>query len=220
MQLGIEIVEMHHSGLVWDIRLPESVADEMSSRRTRWRITLDRTWGTTRSDIHMLDLDSPLMRLMLRRAKAYEFGGRTLRSDRIVGRGARRCRAEVAERAGPADAPGICDGEHGRRHCGRDESQASSRLAHRSGRRRTRVTCRFRHQTLAGRRAAGNGTPPRRREQHGPAPRKPAVDCGCVAGRIDRVKRSGQLSAPCPLADRLSSDASEGFSHATIEWHV
>ena len=77
MQLGIEIVEMHHSGLVWDIRLPESVADEMSSRRTRWRITLDRTWGTTRSDIHMLDLESPLMRLILRRAKAYEFGGRT-----------------------------------------------------------------------------------------------------------------------------------------------
>ena len=77
MQLGIEIVEMHHSGLVWDIRLPESVADEMSSRRTRWRITLDRTWGTTRSDIHMLDLDSPLMRLTLRPAKAYEFGART-----------------------------------------------------------------------------------------------------------------------------------------------
>ena len=75
--LGVEIVETRHGGLVWDIRLPESVAGEMSSRRTRWRVTLDRTWGAARSDIHMLDLESPLMRFMLRYAKAYEFGGRT-----------------------------------------------------------------------------------------------------------------------------------------------
>lgn len=36
---------------------------------------MDRTWGSSRPDIHMLDLESPLMRLMLNRAKTHEFGG-------------------------------------------------------------------------------------------------------------------------------------------------
>ena len=70
-QLGIEIIEKHHGGLVWDIRIPEEVAEEISTRRTRWRITLDRTWAAARRDVHMLDLESPLMQLMLRRAKAH-----------------------------------------------------------------------------------------------------------------------------------------------------
>ena len=76
-QLGIEIIEEHDSGLVWDIRIPEKVAEELASRRTRWRITIDRTWAVSRRDVHMLDLESPLMQLMLRRAKAHAFGGRT-----------------------------------------------------------------------------------------------------------------------------------------------
>ena len=76
-QLGVEIIEKYHDGLVWDIRIPEEVAEELALRRTRWRITLDRTWASTRRDVHMLDLESALMQLMLRRAKAPAFGGRT-----------------------------------------------------------------------------------------------------------------------------------------------
>jgi len=76
-QLGVEIIEKYHDGLVWDIRIPEEITEELASRRTRWRITLDRTWASTRRDVDMLDLESALMQLMLRRAKAPAFGGRT-----------------------------------------------------------------------------------------------------------------------------------------------
>ena len=85
-QLGVEIIERHHDGLVWDIRIPEEVAEEISSRRTRWRITLDRTWAATRRDVHMLDLESALMQLMLRRAKVHAFGGRTAGVALLPGR--------------------------------------------------------------------------------------------------------------------------------------
>ena len=85
-QLGVEINGKHHDGLVWDIRVPERVAEELSSRRTRWRITLDRTWAAARRDVHMLDLESVLMQLMLRRAKAHAFGGRTAGVALLPGR--------------------------------------------------------------------------------------------------------------------------------------
>ena len=75
-QLGIEVVTTRYRGLVMEIRLPEDVVAELSMRRTRWRVTLDRTWASARSDIHMLDLESPLMRLLLRQATSYTFGGR------------------------------------------------------------------------------------------------------------------------------------------------
>ena len=75
-QLGIEIVATIYRGLVLDIRLPEAIVAELSTRRSRWRVTLDRTWASARTDIHMLDLESPLMQLMLRRATSFAFGGR------------------------------------------------------------------------------------------------------------------------------------------------
>lgn len=75
-QLGIEVVATRYRGLVMEIRLPEAVIAELSTRRSRWRVTLDRTWASARSDIHMLDLESPLMQLMLRGARSYVFGGR------------------------------------------------------------------------------------------------------------------------------------------------
>ena len=75
-QLRIEVVVTRHRGLVMDIRLPEDLVAELSTRRSRWRVTLDRTWASARPDVHMLDLESPLMQLMLRRARSYAFGGR------------------------------------------------------------------------------------------------------------------------------------------------
>ena len=84
-ELGIEIVEVRHKGLVLEIRLPESVVTELSTRRSRWRVTLDRTWAAARTDIHMLDLDSPLMKLLLRHARSFRFGGRTAGIARLPG---------------------------------------------------------------------------------------------------------------------------------------
>ena len=216
MQLGIEIVEMHHSGLVWDIRLPESVAAEMSSRRTRWRITLDRTWGTTRSDIHMLDLESPLMRLILRRAKAYEFGGRTAGVVELPGAAlvaavlrwqneqGRRMRQEFA-------MVSIFEGTAAEMNPKELADWLTAPAEDGAGLHAASDTERWLHtaQQAMERRLADMSNA----DLH---PENRAVDCGCVAGRMDRMKRSGQLSASGPLAGRLSSDASEGFAHATI----
>ena len=74
-QLGVEVVDTHHKGLVWDIRLPEEVAWELPGRRSRWRVTFDRVWGASRPEVHALDLGSPLMRFLLAKARDYEFGG-------------------------------------------------------------------------------------------------------------------------------------------------
>lgn len=74
-QLGIEVVERLHKGAVWDVRVPEALTAELPGRRTRLRITLDRVWGANRPDIQMMDLQSPLMQLLLRKAKGYKFGG-------------------------------------------------------------------------------------------------------------------------------------------------
>ena len=74
-QLGIDVGERLNKGAVWDIRVPDSLTAELPGRRTRLRITFDRVWGADRPDIQTMDLQSPLMQLLLRKAKAYAFGG-------------------------------------------------------------------------------------------------------------------------------------------------
>ena len=74
-QLGIEVVDRLHKGIVWDIRLPDNLLTELPGKRTRIRITFDRVWGTNRPDTQMMNLQSPIIQLLLRKAKAYEFGG-------------------------------------------------------------------------------------------------------------------------------------------------
>ena len=108
-QLGIEIVATIYRGLVLDIRLPETVVAELSTRRSRWRVTLDRTWASARTDIHMLDLESPLMqahaaaRYVIRVRWAYRYSCLPSR------RGAPGGALAVAERAGPPYAAGVRD---------------------------------------------------------------------------------------------------------------
>lgn len=74
-QLGIEVLDRPHKGAVWDIRIPEDLTADLHGKRTRMRITFDRVWGANRPDIQMTDLQSSLMQLLLRKAKAYVFGG-------------------------------------------------------------------------------------------------------------------------------------------------
>jgi len=83
--LGIEKVAALHGGLVWDIRLPEELARQFPGRRTRLRVTLDRRQAAARPDTQMLDLDSPLMALMMSRARAYERGGQAAVLDGLGG---------------------------------------------------------------------------------------------------------------------------------------
>ncbi len=74
-QLGIEIVETTHNGLLWHIRLPETVQQALSVSRSRFEVTLDRLLATSRPNTHMLDLDSFLMQYLIHMAKSYDFMG-------------------------------------------------------------------------------------------------------------------------------------------------
>lgn len=86
-QLHIDIVETSHNGVLWHIRLPEVIQQELNSKRSRYEVTLDRQLAAHRPITHMLDLDSFLMQYLLRKAKAYDFLGLTavLKTDAIKG---------------------------------------------------------------------------------------------------------------------------------------
>ena len=74
--LGIEIDETSHKNKVMRIRIPEELANELALRGRYMRITLDRDLAAHRSDIHMMDLESPLFLYMLEKARSYKFDGR------------------------------------------------------------------------------------------------------------------------------------------------
>lgn len=84
-QLDIEIVETTHNDLLWHIRLPEQVQQELGINRSRYQVTLDRLLATSRPNTHMLDLDSFLMQYLISKAKSYDFMGLSavIQSDRL-----------------------------------------------------------------------------------------------------------------------------------------
>lgn len=84
-QLGIEVIDRLHHGIVWDVRIPPELEDELPGRRNRLRVTMDRAWGASRTDIEMMDLFSPLMQLLLNKAKSYDFNGHVASIDGING---------------------------------------------------------------------------------------------------------------------------------------
>jgi hypothetical protein len=85
VQLGIEIVESTHNDLLWHIRLPEAVQEDLGVSRSRYQVTLDRLLATNRAGTHMLDLDSFIMQYLIDRAKSYDFMGLSavIASDKI-----------------------------------------------------------------------------------------------------------------------------------------
>lgn len=77
-QLGIEVAERTHRSKLLRIRLPEVVMRElgMSPKASpRMDATLDRELAAHRPGTHMLDLNSPFMQYLLRKARDYDFGG-------------------------------------------------------------------------------------------------------------------------------------------------
>lgn len=74
-QLNIEIVESTHNDLLWHIRLPEAIQQNLGVSRSRYEVTLDRILATNRPGTHMLDLDSFLMQYLIHKAKSYDFMG-------------------------------------------------------------------------------------------------------------------------------------------------
>jgi len=75
--LGIEVSNVQQSGMILTIRLPDEIADKLPQLRKVFQATFDREIATRRSNLHNLDLDSPLIKLLLNEAKYYDFGGKT-----------------------------------------------------------------------------------------------------------------------------------------------
>ena len=86
-QLEIEVVDTTHNGLLWHIRLPEAVQEELGVSRSRYEVTLDRILATNRPGTHILDLDSFLMQFLISKAKSYDFMGLSavISSDNLDG---------------------------------------------------------------------------------------------------------------------------------------
>ncbi|HEB89295.1 MAG TPA: DEAD/DEAH box helicase [Deltaproteobacteria bacterium] len=76
-QLGVEILDSTHDGRVMEIRLPEKIADEIGSTRTRIRVATERKFTRGAASAEMLDFTHPLMRKMIETARSHEFGGLT-----------------------------------------------------------------------------------------------------------------------------------------------
>ena len=75
--LKIEISNVQHAGQMLTIRLPEEVADKLPQLRKVFQATFDRDIASRRVNLHMLDLDSPLVKYLIVEAKSYDFGGKT-----------------------------------------------------------------------------------------------------------------------------------------------
>jgi len=75
--LGVDIVEKTHKDQVWHIRLSDEFAQDLGVRKTRYEITFDRLITTIRSNTEMMDLDNFIFKLLLEKAKDFNFGGQS-----------------------------------------------------------------------------------------------------------------------------------------------
>lgn len=75
--LGIDVSNVQQAGMLLTIRLPEEISDKLPQLRKVFQATFDREIAARRSNLHILDLDSPLIKYLLNEAKSYDFGGKT-----------------------------------------------------------------------------------------------------------------------------------------------
>jgi len=74
---NIEISNVQQSGLILTVRLPDEVSEKLPQLRKVFQATFDREMAARRSNLHILDLDSPLVKHMINEAKLYSFEGKT-----------------------------------------------------------------------------------------------------------------------------------------------
>lgn len=72
--LGVSY-ETTHKETVLELRLSESMVEDLGYRGARLRVTFDRDLAARRSDIQMLDFASPFFLYLVRRARERAFGG-------------------------------------------------------------------------------------------------------------------------------------------------
>jgi superfamily II DNA or RNA helicase len=85
--LGIELIQTRHQDSIWDIRLSEQVREDLGlGPRQRLSITFDRELASRRSEIQMMDFDSPLFQYMIDVAKSHKFDGLATKLTGLSGR--------------------------------------------------------------------------------------------------------------------------------------
>ena len=87
-QLNIEVAQIMHDGKVLHLKLPENIQQALSLKRANFKVTLDRVLATKNPELHMLDLDSFIMKYLLAEAKSYGFMGHTavIKTEAIQGK--------------------------------------------------------------------------------------------------------------------------------------
>jgi superfamily II DNA or RNA helicase len=76
-RLGIIIDGQPHGGLALEIIIPPNLLEEVPGLRGRMLVSFDRLWASNRSTVHLLDMESVLVRYMFKFAKSHNFGGIT-----------------------------------------------------------------------------------------------------------------------------------------------
>lgn len=74
---GYSMLESTRGGAMQRIAVPKATTDLIGQRRNHFWVTISRDLATVRRDAHLLDLDSPLLHLMLEHARQHTFGGIT-----------------------------------------------------------------------------------------------------------------------------------------------
>lgn len=72
---GVEIVDKKHQGLVWSLRFPETLIEELGITRTRWDITFDRGLAAKRKELLYMNPDNWLLAYWFKHATHYDFKG-------------------------------------------------------------------------------------------------------------------------------------------------
>jgi superfamily II DNA or RNA helicase len=85
-QLGIQVVQSTRGGQVMDIRIPDPIQKELGLAGSRRRVTLNRTLAAEGPSVEMLDFGSPLFRLLVTKARSYDFDGRVAAVGGMPGR--------------------------------------------------------------------------------------------------------------------------------------
>lgn len=121
--LDVEVVEAHRGTALLRVRLPERLAGEIGLRGSQLWVTADRDLAARRRDAHLLDLDSPLLQHLLRRARDHHFGGLACGAQRLPAPAViasvlrwqdaqgRRMRQELALATVSADGTSMLNGE-------------------------------------------------------------------------------------------------------------
>ncbi len=83
--LGVHVEKQTHNGRVLTIRLSRTLAEELGRNARVMRVTAVRELAARREEVEMLDMESPLFRLLVKKALHLSFQGRLAAAPGLAG---------------------------------------------------------------------------------------------------------------------------------------